>query len=48
MGISEKQIKLVESILYQGNEENLVEVDNYIQALVEFRKQLTEKEVVVE
>lgn len=43
MGISEKQIKLVQSILYQGNEENLKEVMEYIQSLIDFRKVLTKK-----
>lgn len=43
MGISEKQIRLVQSILYQGNEENLKEIIDYVQALIDFRKTLTKK-----
>ena len=45
MGISEKQIKLVQSILYQGNNDNLMVVAEYIQELIDFRKVLTEKSI---
>lgn len=37
--MSEKQIKLVESIIYNGTDEQIKVVEKYIKDLLEFRKQ---------
>jgi hypothetical protein len=39
MAISEKQVKLVETIIYQGSDENLKEIAKYVTELLNFRLQ---------
>jgi hypothetical protein len=42
MALSEKQVKLVESILYQADQQQLKYVYNYCVRLQEWRNELTE------
>lgn len=44
MALSDKQIKFVESILYGGNREQLEKVEDYCQALIEFRQKREQSE----
>lgn len=41
--ITDKQIKLVETILYQGSDDNLKEIAKYVTELINFRIKQKEK-----
>jgi len=43
MAITEKQVALVESIIYHGTDSQVEEIKNYCEDLAEFRENLTEK-----
>jgi len=43
MAITEKQVALVESIIYHGTDLQVNEIKAYCEDLIEFREALTEK-----